>query len=333
MPETKNQPKRIRIINECLSQKGSYWSLQQLKDKLEENDIKVSDRTLKQDLSDMETCSQLQYYAPIEYCRKHRGYHYTNPDYSIDKMPLNRQDVQALEFAASTLQQYQYIPLMHEFSTIINRVIRVVNRVKRNDNKSVLEFIEFERTPTAEGLDYMDEIIEAIQQELALTLTYHSFKDTKASRRVIHPYFIKEYRNRWYVVALDHQKDDIRTFAFDRIAGMEQSNEQYRPNNFFEISEYLRNCIGINTDGKVERVVLSFTPMEGNYVRTQALHRSQVILKDDTDGFIVELHVIINPELISIILSYGNSVKVLEPPLLVDAILATAQRTIDLYHK
>jgi len=329
MPETKKQPTRIRIINECLSIKGSYWSKEQLLAKMANQDLKVSDRTLEIDIADMKNCGQLQYYAPIKWCKINKGYHYTDPNYSFDKLPLNKQDIRALEIAASTLKQYEYIPIMREFTTTIDKIIHVVNRVKKNNSDSLLDFIEFEKTPTAAGLIHMDAIIDAIQNSKVILLDYHSFERARPVRTAIHPYFIKEYRNRWYVIALKDETGEIRTYAFDRINEIKESVLRYKSNTHFSNNDYLRNCIGIHMgNGKTEKVVLDFNAKEGKYIITQALHHSQKILSNDKNGIRIELNLIINFEFISIILGYGSNVRVSQPQHLKDKVTDIAHNII-----
>lgn len=332
MPESKNQPKRIRIINDCLAQKGTYWSTDELLTKMADADLKVSVRTLRADIADMKFDSQLGYQAPIESDKAKGGYYYSDPEYSIDKLPLNRNDIIALEMAATTLKQYQYIPLMNEFNTTIEKIIRVVNRVKRGNYETILDFIEFEKTPIAIGLEHMDPIIEAIQHHKCLKVTYHSFEYDQPAEVTIHPYFIKEYRNRWYVIGLKDATDKIRIYAFDRIIKAEDTDTFYKKNTHFADNDYLKNCIGIHQgSGVSEKVVLKFQPKDGKYVVTQPLHRSQQIVEHDGPEVIIELNVIINFELTGIILSYGASVEVIEPASLREKILSISQEITGLY--
>lgn len=332
MPLSKNQNTRIRIINECLSQKNKYWSLEQLVKKIASADISISESSIKKDLKEMKTSEQLKYFAPIKYNKLHDGYHYTDPDYSIDKIPLNKEDIKALEIAASTLKQYQYIPLMKEFTGAVDKIIRVVNRVKRDEHKSVLEFIEFEKTPIALGIEFMDEIVNAILNSRVLKMTYQKFAEP-SKEVLIHPYFIKEYRNRWYLIGLNEHYQKIRTYAYDRMISIEQVDfPVFKINNYINTETYLRNCIGINQmDDKIEKVILIFNSKEGKYIKTQKLHHSQTIVSDDSDYLTVGLQLIINFELIGIILSYGANVKVLEPKSLADKIMDITTKTANQY--
>lgn len=329
MPQTRQPTARYKIINECLSRPGSYWTKQQLIDKISEIDIEIKDRSIEGDLHLMRHCQQLKYNAPIEYCKKKKGYHYTDPDYSIDKLPLNQADILALELAATTLKQYQYIPIMKEFTTVIDKIIRVVNRAKQSDHESILDFIEFEKTPVAIGLEHMDIIIDAIQKKKPLNLSYQSFSSNIPTLQIVHPYFLKEYRNRWYVIGLNESKKAIRTYGFDRIKSVTFStNSRYIPNTLINTKEYLGNCVGVDIkDGNVEIVRLLFTPNQGHYLKTQALHKSQMIIEDcPKNGLLLEYRLVVNYELTGIILSYGADVKVLAPKSLEDKILEISDR-------
>ncbi len=332
MSHNKQPIARIRVINECLSG-GGFWSKKQLINEISKIDLDISDRTLDNDINLMRNCAQLKYIAPIKYCKTNKGYYYTDHNYSIDKLPLNQTDIKALELAATTLKQYQYIPIMKEFTATIDKIIRVVNRAKQSNHESILDFIEFEKTPVAQGLEFIDIIINAIQKKVALNISYQKFGHEVSNSQIIHPYSLKEYRNRWYIVAFNETKGDIRTYGLDRIKLLIEIDAPYINNKFIDTKEYLSNCIGINLmDKKIDAVQLHFTSKEGNYIKTQPLHRSQVILEDSSDsGLILEYKLIINYELIGIILSYGSHVKVIKPKFLADKIAEISKRTREQY--
>jgi predicted DNA-binding transcriptional regulator YafY len=331
MSQNKHPIARIKVINDCLS-KGGYWTKMELIDKISEIDIIISARTLDSDIQLMKGCAQLKYYAPIEYSRIHRGYHYTDSNYSVDKLPLNDSDIKALEIAATTLKQYQYIPIMKEFTTTIDKIIRVVNRAKRTDHAAILEFIEFEKTPVAEGLQFIDTIIDAIQSKFALEITYQKFGYQPSPSQIIEPYFLKEYRNRWYVVSFNSTKGEMRTYGLDRIRHIQMTSLSYTKNEFFDISNYFGHCIGVNMmNGIIEKIILHFSVNEGHYIKTQPLHKSQRVVSDNHNGLVLQYDLIINYELISIILGFGAEVKVIKPKALEETIYKISKRTMDQY--
>jgi len=332
MSNNKQPTARIRVINECLS-KGGYWTKKDLIDEILKIDLKISERTLDNDISLMRNCQQLRYNAPIEFSYLHKGYFYTEPDYSVDKLPLNQTDIRALEVAATTLKQYQYIPIMKEFTNTIDKIIRVVNRAKKSNHESILDFIEFEKTPVALGLEFIDPFIDAIQDSKALNISYQKFGQEPSDSQIIHPYFLKEYRNRWYAVAFNEDKNEIRTYALDRIKVLTENLCPYIKNEFINTKDYLSNCVGINLMHKnIETVKLHFTSKEGNYLKTQPLHKSQIIIEDSIEnGLLLEYKLIINYEFIAIILGYGSDVKVIKPESLADKIADISRRTLEQY--
>jgi predicted DNA-binding transcriptional regulator YafY len=321
---------RIRVINDCLCHRTKkYWSKEELAEMiLEDADIEISTSSISGDIDKMRNSRQLRYFAPIKHSKLHDGYYYTDPNYSIDNLPLNATDLKALKLAASTLNQYKNIPLLNAFTNTIDKIIKFS---KRSDQGAVLNFIDFERTPFAAGTEYIDTIIEAIQERKCLKIIHQKFGSSTPDEYDLHPYLLKEYRNRWYVIGRNEQKTQLRTFGLDRIVSLGNSDCPYLDDKLVD-KNYLADCIGINIeDQKVETVQLKFVESEGHYLKTQAMHRSQVILKDDADGLILELKVIINFELVGIILSYGALVTVLEPKSLADLISGIAHKIIANY--
>lgn len=334
MPQNKNQLARVRVLNECFAQQGTYWSISRLIEEIfAKTDLDVKERTIKMDIQAMRESSQLRYLAPIAYCRDNRGYYYSDPNYSIDKIPLNQKDIKSLELAASTLKQYQYIPIMKEFTTTIDKIIRVVNRAKQKDHASILDFIEFEKTPVAQGIEHIDGIIDAILSQSPLELVYQKFGHAPSPSTVFHPYFLKEYRNRWYAIGFNGKNNKVQTYGLDRVRALNKSNAPFVANTTIDSKEYLGRCVGINLEnGITTRVILRFTAKEGHYLKTQSLHKSQQVIDDNPDsGLTLSYDIIINYEFIGILLSYGSDVVVLEPRSLAEKIVQISKRVINLY--
>lgn len=325
------QKARLQIVNECLLS-GKYWSIEKLLNVLSNHDIEINKRTLLRDIELMKNCGQLKYYAPIKYSKANKGYHYTDPNYSIDKIPLREEDIKALTMAATTLAQYKYLPLMQEFTTIIDRVIRVVNRAKQSNHESILDFIFFEKTPVSSGIEKLDVIIQSIQEKIVLTMTYQKFNTNQSFSRIIHPYFLKEYRNRWYVVALDEKDQKIKTYGLDRIIKLAPSHHIYIENITLNKKDFFSSCVGISlVDQLPANVIVKFTPKQAYYLLTQSIHSSQNVISHDEDGLVLSLNLVINYEFIGILLSYGSDVQVIKPKYLADKIVEIANRIADKY--
>ena len=117
------------------------------------------------------------------------------------------------------------------------------------------------------------------------------------------------------VNALNVAKNKIQTFGLDRFTQEPitlKSNFEKVKN--FDSDAYFKNSIGITSaNSKAQKIVLSFNPSQGNYVKTQALHSSQKILIDNNKELKIELKLNITPELIMTLLSFGKDCTVLKP--------------------
>ncbi len=326
---------RVRVIDACLGGPGTrYWSKEMLLAAiLEKADIRVQERTLLNDIYVMRYSTQLNYHAPIKYCQKGKGYHYTDPDYSIQKLPLSESDIHSLELAAAILGQYKHVSTLAEFSASIDKVVTLVNQLKKTEENSGTPIIDFEKAPFSKGTEYLEPLLESIKAQKVVEVLYHKFNEEKPDGRVVSPLLLKEYRNRWYLLGVSHEKEEIRTFGLDRIAALlQRPEEKYKSSPSFDADTYFRNTIGISYEkGSAEEVVLSFTPFQGNYIKTQHLHATQEILADNEQEFRIKIKVAVNYELVSTILGFGEDVEVIQPSHLRDRVFGKLRKSFKLY--
>lgn len=322
--------RRYMEIDRCLNSKKKYWTKQELLQALRDKDFDISESTLEKDIKNMRWETSLPFQnAPIKYISKIRPYHYSE-EFSIS-IPVDDEELHALDVAVRTLNQFKDIEYFSQFAGAVDKVIRFVKQAKINHEGNNQTFILFEKVPYLKGYEYLDNILNAIENRKCIQLDYRVFGQELYTVE-LHPYFVKEFHNRWYVVGYSVKKNDLRTFALDRIQYIAPSQTIYIPNNFADPENYFKDCIGINfMNRKIEKVTLFFTPFQGNYVKTQHLHRSQVIIKDDTEGLVIELNIIVNYELKMLIMSFGDQVKVLGPATLAKDIADVSQRVAKAY--
>jgi predicted DNA-binding transcriptional regulator YafY len=95
---------------------------------------------------------------------------------------------------------------------------------------------------------------------------------------------------------------------------------------------FFKNVVGVTLgEGKPEKVLLSFSPLQGKYIKTVPIHHSQLIVKDTKNELKVSLELVINHELKMQLLSYGENVKVLQPKKLTEEIKESAKKMAKLY--
>lgn len=151
---------------------------------------------------------------------------------------------------------------------------------------------------------------------------------------VIHPYLLKEYNNRWFLFGLHHLTKSIGNYPLDRMHSVKVNFEAYIENTVLSTDDYFKNIIGVTipADGKLEKIILEFSASRAPYVLTKPIHRSQSTVEIKEDGkTMIEITVIPNRELESVIMSYGCDVKVISPLALSERIEVIAKQLMDCY--
>lgn len=160
----------------------------------------------------------------------------------------------------------------------------------------------------------LGDVIAAIDNEHKLELVYQSFEGKLPSRRIIFPYFIKEYKHRWYLLGVPANENDIKTYAFDRIKELNVVEEKFDKNVPFDASEYFRHSFGIITPkDEVTEIHLRFDKVEAPYVISLPIHHTQKIIKETKNYLDISIQVRISYELKEFILSKTPRVKVMSP--------------------
>ena len=339
MPSNKHAAIRYRAIDRQLVQR-KYPSLNDLVSACEKalpSDTKrntIGTRTISKDIEDMRHSEQLGFNAPIVYDRDQRGYVYEDPHYSITNFPLNQEEMKSLSFAANLLDQYRDIEL---FDTYIGAVEKVVNAIRVGHLKlkyPKYDFIGFEKVPKGGGSEFLNPLIEAIIHKWVVEIQYQRFESDKPILHLIHPYYLKEYRNRWYLIGWHDKWKDIRTFALDRMIAVEERIDKHYIEGYFDPVAYFKNSVGVIARmGDPVTVRLQFTKKQGDYILTQPVHESQVVEKETKDYLTIRLTVCIAYELITSIVGWGDQVKVLAPKSLKDEIKEMHRKALNLYEK
>lgn len=320
MPANKYALLRYRIIDRCISNKfNPYPNKEDLREACEEelygsDGDRISLSTIEKDLYAMRNEANLGYYAPIAYSKTERGYYYEDPDYSIDELPLNQEDIEAIEFAANTLAQFRGIQLFQSSGDAIDKILGRLS-LRPNDGQEVEQYVRFETAPEYKGSVHLKHFLEAIRERKIVSFKYQKFSGEPSRNYLIHPYLLKEYRNRWYVIGFNPDKEATVVFGLDRVVGeVIVSDQSFHRNPEFDSDRYFKHSLGITVpDAAPEKIVLRFSAISGKYVESQPWHESQRIINQTKNSTEVELHLSITHELVMQILSYGGDVEVMKP--------------------
>lgn len=187
--------------------------------------------------------------------------------------------------------------------------------------ESNLPFIHFEKRKPL-GTENLNGLIQSIKNSLKVSFDYKKFWENDTSHRTVEPYALKEFKNRWYVLAKDGKDERIKSFALDRIGNPVITKMRFTYPMDFNVDDYYRNCFGIISpdNQKPEEIILSFNQVQGKYIKSMPLHESQEILVDTDNELRIRLKLYLTYDFLLEILSHGDNVKVISPDELVKQI-------------
>ncbi|HMR88117.1 MAG TPA: WYL domain-containing protein [Saprospiraceae bacterium] len=323
MPINKNALIRYKVLDACFRNRQRKWTLDMLVDKVSDALYEyegiskgASIRTIQYDIQMMRS-DKLGYNAPIIVVDK-KYYTYEDPTYSITNLPISHADMQQMSEAVELLKQFKGF---EHFNNLNDVVQKLEDHVYSNSKKQP-SIIHFEKNERLTGIYYLDVLYKAIQEKKVLSINYKSFKAESANVITFHPWWLKEYKNRWFLFGM--KGDNILNLALDRIGAIEVDEKTtYKPSQISSIDDYFKDVIGVSVSLNVraENVKIWVNAENAPYVETKPLHHSQQIFERNNDGsIVVSIHVQLNFELEREILGFGDSMVVLAPKRLVNRI-------------
>lgn len=182
-------------------------------------------------------------------------------------------------------------------------------------------FIHLEKR-RPQGTENLYGLLHAIKNRFQIKFTYQKFWEEELSQRLVEPYALKEFKNRWYIMAKDSKDNNIKSFALDRLTSLEITNLSYQYPDNYSIGQSYRYCFGIisPTDEEPQDIILSFDPFQGKYIKTLPLHDTQQVLVDNDEEMKIKLKLCLTHDLVMELLSFGDNMKVIEPKSLADQI-------------
>lgn len=173
--------------------------------------------------------------------------------------------------------------------------------------------IIFEEIPG--GTEYLQTIIESMQQNLELQIDYQPFYGHRVTFH-IQPYAMKVFHQRWYIVGYLKEQEGVRNIALDRILELELTNEKFHYSDDFDAKKYYSNTIGVYVNEKLkpQKVVIRAFGIHVEYMRSLPLHYSQKEITCKYQQYSdFQYKLCLTPELSTKLLAMGENVEVLEP--------------------
>ena len=325
MPVDKQKILRYQVLNRCFRNPYREFTIDDLVEECckamsKELDMPggVSKRTVQQDIADL----KMPPYNIILDENFHRGkkklFRYRDTSYSLRLSRIDDRERHKIQDAIYVLRQFEGEPLYDWVRTIL---MQIEGGLFDEDSSPV---VSFQTNLDLKGLGHFGNLLQAILTKRVLKLYYTPYGKSQISA-TIYPYYLKEYNDRWYLIAQVKGYDSYAHYALDRIDDFEELAIPYKDADT-KFDDYFDDVIGVTVpECDSEDIILRVSKPRFEYIRTKPLHLSQRIIEENNEYAIISINVKINKELISHILSYDSAMEVLSPKSFRDEIAKVIQ--------
>lgn len=345
MPSNKNFQRRITILDKCFASRNGLYTLDKLieivSEKLDDtisrksiqNDIKYIEELIANDANKNYNLDEFPVFEKGIRDGHKKAFRYSKSEYELGNQLLNKSDQEQLSETLSILSRYRNREDFDWLDELFPRIETAFNLVHEDYDS----LISYQTNRDYSGKPLVGKLYNQLVRKKVLEVEYKSFKESKSTIRVIHPYHLKQYNNRWFLFG--YQEDDVYTgitnLALDRIITFTETTIEIKEDEV-AWGDFFDEMIGVSksVDAVPIKLKLKFDAKRIDYVITKPIHgASQRMDKSDPDKRTIIIDIIPNNELYQTLLSFGKDVEVLEPDFVKDQLKDHAIKMLDYYKK
>ena len=303
-------------------------------------ELEVSPATLKRDLEYLRS----RMGAPIEYDRDANGYRfgsaYAGPKHELPGLWFDETELYSLLTAQQLLAGLDSDGLLsRHLQPLLDRIHQLLASSGKGEKggKEAERLLKRVKVVTALRRPvpsrFFERVSAALLQRRRLHLRYLTRGRGEVSERDVSPQRLVHYRNTWYLDAWCHRVDALRRFALDAIEEAELLQTRARDLAMKRVEAEMDAGYGIYAGGQRQWAVLVFNAQAAQWASREEWHPEQQGRWLDDGAFEMRLPYVDATELVMDVLRQGEEVRVVAPPLLVQAVLGRLQAARALYAK
>ena len=310
MPVDKQVLLRYQVLNKCFRNRYREYTIDDLVDECNKalrrmDKPDVSKRTIQNDINTLEADYHIALNENLRQGRK-RLYRYVDTSYSLPLYRMNDEERNKIEDAIYVLKDFEGEPLYDWVRTIL---MQIEGGLFDGESSPV---VSFQSNLDYTGIHHFSRLLQAILTKRVLKLRYTPYGKAQITA-IVYPYHLKEYNDRWYLIAQAKGYESYAHYALDRIDDFEEVAVPYKEADM-EFDEYFDDVIGVTVpEDDSEDIVLRISKPRFEYIRTKPLHLTQRIVEENDYFAVITINVKVNKELEALILSFGSDMEVLSP--------------------
>lgn len=329
--------KRLEAIDKCLRKFDKPLNIKKIAETVNrELSLHVSERQYKYDIDNIRDTFDID--IRVEKVDGKKTYSYADEGFSINGATgYDQVEMLNLRKIKNALTQFSGLNLDSNLNDVTDEIDKILG-YDQND-KAVISFEKtvLESHGKVKPNDLLKDVFKAIVQHQPLDIKYEVPGRGKRDW-VVFPQFLKQYNQRWYLIALIHRKeeDKLQNIALDRILSMEPNQHIPYKQSDIDFAKYFEDVVGVTRPEGAEPIEVKLRVEKGEYpyIESKPIHPSQdELFEEDEDYVYLSLYVLDNYELRSKLLSYGSKVTVMEPVSLRDKLRSELQKALDNYNE
>lgn len=305
MPVDKQVLERYRVLNRCFRNRYRAFTIEDLVEEcnkaLRKLDRKeVSKRTIQNDINALEADYGILLDENLKRGRQ-RLYRYVDTDYSLPLIRINDEERHKLQDTIRVLEHFEGEPMYDWARTLL---MQIEGGLFDDESTPV---VSFQSNPDLKGIDLFGKLLQAIITKRALKIWYTPY-GKKTIEEKIFPYHLKQFNDRWYLIAQTKGYTSLTHYALDRIEKFEEIAITFQETDI-DFSEYFDDVIGVTVSDKESKdIIIRVSRKRYDYIKTKPLHLSQRLIEENDIFAVISINVKINKELESLLLSFGSDV-------------------------
>ncbi|KOY13027.1 helix-turn-helix transcriptional regulator [Paenibacillus xylanivorans] len=222
---------------------------------------------------------------------------------------------EALDHATSKLKMYSN----QEQESILSRHLAGFDVINRKGDPSIQPVLV--------------ELEQAVANDFSVEIDYRARHKEQPENRVIDPYGMVYWNNKWYTIAFCHLRNEIRSFRAERILQIKRTQLKFKRSEAFSAREFFMNNLlpdVVGKDGLIQLIIagrsealddLCLHWFMGHHLKERTSNQAIFLLEEKS------LHTYVP----YFLLSYGKSIQVIEPPSLKDKLVAVVSELMEYY--
>ena len=205
-----------------------------------------------------------------------------------------------------------------------------VNNMLRLSKEKLQGRVSVEDIPS--GHMHLTEVMEAMTENLEVVMEYHKYTSEESETLTIWPYAVKEFAQRWYIIAYCKEREGLRVYGLDRVKSMEVTGKKFKMKSGFDVDELFATSFGIYLPGgKGQTITFRCSEREAKFLRDLPLHSSQEEVRKEGDSVIFSIFVCPDKNLIMEICKHGSRIEILSPAEVRDAVREELKKALAQY--